>query len=64
MLEKSTPRAFCLMVKLGVYPRGFVNDWLPEDTMPMREVSYYGVTGVAGIMEPIPVSEVINSYPF
>jgi hypothetical protein len=44
------------------YPRGYVNDCPPEDTMPMREVSYYGVTGAAGIMEPIPVSEVINSY--
>jgi len=47
------------------YPRGYVNDCPPADTMPIREVSYYGVTGAAaGIMEPIPVSEVINSYRF
>jgi hypothetical protein len=44
-------------------PWGYVNDWPPEDTMPIREVSYYGVTGAVGIMEPIPLSEVINSYP-
>jgi len=48
----------------GCLQWGYVNDWPPEDTMPIHEVSYYGVTCATGIVEPIPVSEVINSYPF
>jgi hypothetical protein len=46
------------------YPSGYVNVWPAEDTVPFREVSLFGVTGAAGNMEPFPVSEVINSYPF